>query len=117
MKKILLSKQGKIQKYAFVDDADYEWLRKFRWSAHKTRGGQWCAERWVRGRKKRMLKMHREILGAKKGQEIDHINRNGLDNQRKNLRICSRSENLINRGLFRNKRIEISKFRNMFDGI
>ena len=104
MKKILCSKQGKIQKYVFVDDSDYGWLVKFRWSAHCTRGGLWCAERSHKGK---MQKMHRLILKAKKGQEIDHLNRNGLDNRRSNIRICTRSENLINRGLFKNKKNSI----------
>ena len=100
MKKILCSKQGKIKKYTFVDDGDFEWLSKFRWAAHKTRGGLWCAERYLKGK---MQKMHRLILKAKKGQEVDHINRNGMDNRRSNIRICTRSENLINRGIFKNK--------------
>ena len=108
MKKILCSKFGKIKKYTYVDDADYDWLNSFHWSAHKTRGGLWCAEKsikWGKGRKTQ--KMHRLILKAKKGQEVDHINRNGLDNRRANLRICTRSENLINRGLFKNKKNSI----------
>lgn len=100
MKKILCSKQGKVKKYAFVDDEDYEWLKKLRWSTHQTRGGLWCVERNYKGK---MQKMHRLILKAKKGQEVDHINRNGMDNRRSNIRICTRSENLINRGLFKNK--------------
>ena len=104
MKKILCSKQGKVKKYTFVDDADYDWLSKFRWSSHKTRGGLWCAERalWKNHKYVGMQKMHRLIMKARKGQEVDHINRNGMDNRRKNLRICSRSENLINRGRFKN---------------
>lgn len=40
--------------------------------------------------------MHRVIMDAKKGEEVDHINRDPLDNRRSNLRICSRSENCAN---------------------
>jgi hypothetical protein len=43
-----------------------------------------------------MLYMHRLLLGAQKGQEIDHINGNGTDNRRKNLRFCTRAENTQN---------------------
>lgn len=41
--------------------------------------------------------MHRAILGAKKGEESDHRNCNGLDNRRANLRLCTTSQNQMNR--------------------
>lgn len=40
--------------------------------------------------------MHREIIGAKDGEEVDHINGDGLDNRRANLRICTRRQNNYN---------------------
>ena len=40
--------------------------------------------------------MHREILKCPKGLFIDHINRNGLDNRKNNLRVCSKSQNMMN---------------------
>lgn len=40
--------------------------------------------------------MHREILDAPEGFEIDHINGNGLDNREANLRICTTSQNQQN---------------------
>lgn len=40
--------------------------------------------------------MHRLILGAKKGQIVDHINGDRLDNRKRNLRICTTGENLAN---------------------
>jgi hypothetical protein len=48
--------------------------------------------------------MHRQIMGAKEGQEIDHINGNGLDNRRENLRIVTRSQNLANRPAFKSSK-------------
>lgn len=41
--------------------------------------------------------MHREVVGAKKGFDVDHINGDRLDNRLLNLRLCSRSQNNFNR--------------------
>lgn len=41
--------------------------------------------------------MHRLIMGFPKGKCVDHINHNGLDNRKKNLRICTNKENKFNR--------------------
>lgn len=52
----------------------------------------------TRGRKNRTsIYLHRLITGASKGQEIDHINRNPLDNRKENLRFCTRSQNNMNK--------------------
>lgn len=40
--------------------------------------------------------MHREIMNAPSGMDVDHINGNTLDNRKENLRICTRSQNKMN---------------------
>lgn len=40
--------------------------------------------------------MHRYLAGAKKGEIVDHKNRDSLDNRRKNLRLCRRQQNVHN---------------------
>lgn len=40
--------------------------------------------------------IHRLVVGAKKGQIVDHINRNKLDNRKENLRIVTRQQNIVN---------------------
>lgn len=46
--------------------------------------------------------LHRLIIGAGKGEVVDHINRNKLDNRNENLRICTQLENLLNKGMQKN---------------
>lgn len=45
------------------------------------------------------IRMHRFLTDAKKGQEIDHINRDKLDNRLSNLRFVTHQENCLNRAL------------------
>jgi hypothetical protein len=77
-----------------VDDEDYEWLTNWKWSAH----GEGYAMRGehIGNRKYKYFTMHREIVGAKKGDIVDHINGNKLDNRKENLRIANRSQNATN---------------------
>jgi len=48
---------------------------------------------------KRTKAAHRLVMGLQKGDgfEVDHINHNGLDNRRSNLRVCSKKQNQLNR--------------------
>jgi len=88
MKEIPLT-QGKV---ALVDDEDYERVSGYKWHAFHA-GRTWYARRGNGG-----PLMHRMILRlAKSTPSIDHINHNGLDNRRENLRICSQKDNLGNR--------------------
>lgn len=100
MKHIKLT-QGKV---ALVDDEDFERINQFKWCADFINKKYWYAVRTIRKGKRKMNKqnliiMHREILKLQKGdgKEIDHINHNGLDNRRCNLRVCSHAENQHNR--------------------
>ena len=74
---------------AVVDDEDYEWLCRFRWSNN----GIGYVQAWINGN---VVLMHRLVMNAQLGQEVDHINRIKQDNRRCNLRIVSREENMRN---------------------
>ena len=80
-------------KVALVDDDDYAWLidSPYNWKASK-HGYIWYARRTVPNQASAVL-MHRLILGAKKGEITDHINGDGLDNQRHNLRFATTRQN------------------------
>ncbi len=77
------------------DDEDYETLSEISWSLSNCGYAQGNGRQWGR----RCITMHRALMNAKKGQEVDHLNRNKLDNRRENLRFCTRSENIQNRHL------------------
>lgn len=81
-------------KIALVDTEDFERINPHKWCAFK-HGNSWYAIRRVGGT---MIYMHREILGlaVNSGSITDHVNGNGLDNRKSNLRLCSVKENVRN---------------------
>ena len=92
MKEIKLTR-GQV---AMVDDEDYEMISRHRWYSNKA-GDNWYAHRQYRDNGKQVLVlMHRLITDAPKGKNVDHIDGNGLNNQKKNLRLCSHTQNLWN---------------------
>jgi len=83
---------------AMVDDEDYEFLNQWKWYAHKSKN-TFYAHRKI-GKYGRLVFMHRLILGIDNtSPELfpDHMDKNGLNNQRYNLRIATRSQNNANK--------------------
>jgi len=79
-------------KFAIVDAADYEWLSKYNWLA-MTSDNTTYAFRKENGK---VILMHREIMKPRKGEVVDHINHNGADNRRSNMRNCNTRQNMYN---------------------
>ena len=92
-------------KVTLVDERDFKDLNQFKWSVNLSRK-MWYATRRAKGPDGMwniQVMMHHQIIGKpKKGLEVDHINGNSLDNRRKNLRICTKSENQWNRKINNN---------------
>ena len=91
MKEIQLT-QGKV---ALVDDVDYEWLNQWKWHINSCKCNKKYAVRSYKDNGKLILVyMHREILHTPKGIDTDHINGDGLDNRKSNLRACTHMDNI-----------------------
>lgn len=97
MKQIPLSKGL----FAIVDDDDFEWLSKFKWFSLTRNHTTYANRSWDSQNKRRGTVMHRVIMGVEDQRSIlvDHINGNGLDNRRQNLRLCTAAQNLYNKRL------------------
>ncbi len=84
---------------AMIDDKDYEIISQRKWYARKF-GNSFYAMRSSNRQNgiQTTIFMHREILNLTTEKTmVDHINHNGLDNQRHNLRLCTQSQNNMNR--------------------
>jgi hypothetical protein len=82
-----------------VDSEDYPFLAQFIWHPFKHGRGTVCVARpgpKVDG-KNTTIYLHRLVMKAEKGDVVDHINRDPLDNRLVNLRVCSHRENMLNR--------------------
>jgi len=98
-RKIPLSKG----KFAIVDPEDYDRLMQYRWHCHKGRHTCYAIHSVTNGRnaKRRNAHMHHLVIEIPEGCVCDHINHNGLDNRKVNLRAVTLSQNMWNRGKIR----------------
>jgi len=96
-------------KYIIIDNEDYSLVKDYSWSLRPS-SNTFYAKAWVNGR---TVLIHRLILGLKTGdkREVDHINRNALDNRKCNLRIVNSHEQNQNRSAVKNS---ASKYRGVY---
>jgi len=90
--------------FALIDEEDYEKLSKYNWCASKERKGVYAVRKaikgekgWINGHESKSLRMHRKILNVDDKTQVDHINGNGLDNRKCNLRIVTARQNCQNK--------------------
>jgi hypothetical protein len=103
--------QGKV---ALVDDEDYAWLNQWKWYAKRCKN-LFYATRTIhpKGGKHYNLLMHRVVLETPNGVDVDHVDHNGLNNQKFNLRHCTRAENSRNASKAKNR---TSPFKGVYLG-
>lgn len=104
MKRIRLTN---FQLFALVDDEDYELLSQYKWRLGAK--GYVMTSTWEDG-KSGIRYMHREVLKTPKGMDTEHADQNRLNNQRSNLRVSTRSQNMAN--VYREKKkTALSKYK------
>ena len=87
---------------AIVDDVDYELVEPYKWRIQTVSGrrtGGYARSHKKVGDRYATVLMHRLILDAPKGLQVDHANGDGLDNRRCNLRLATREQQGYNRAL------------------
>jgi len=82
-----------------VDVDDYGWLNKYKWHTTLSTRTYYAAHgsHQSKSGKQKFIWMHRKILKAPDNFTVDHINHNGLDNRKANLRLATRSQSSCNR--------------------
>lgn len=87
MKQVPLT-QGKV---CLVDDEDFDYLSQWKW--HYNNHGYAVRNQVING-KHEIFYLHREIMEPRPWELVDHINGDGLDCRKENLRLCTNQQNL-----------------------
>lgn len=76
-----------------IEEDDLHLVEPYNW--HIDRSGYIYRHRWFDGKDK-PLRLHRVIVNAPQGMDVDHVNKVRHDNRRSNLRVCTRQQNIFN---------------------
>lgn len=94
---------------ALVDEDTYLKESQYKWTLKETKYKKYAYRQHLQEDKLVQVLLHRAITGCPKGKCVDHINGNGLDNRRVNLRICTPSQNLSNINAHKDKKYPLPK--------
>jgi hypothetical protein len=81
---------------AIVDDDMYDYLNQWKWFYHVN---GYALRTYKENGKSKKERMHRAVINAPSGYDVDHINGNKLDNRKSNLRVATRSQNNYNKSV------------------
>jgi hypothetical protein len=81
---------------AIIDDEDFEFLSRWKWCASQCGQSFYAMRGQLREGKQQFFYLHRIILNAQKGQYVDHIDGDTMNNSRNNLRIVTAKQNSAN---------------------
>ena len=121
VKQIIIESKKNGKFTILIDEEDWDRVKKYKWNVRVRPNTNYVRanipnpEGGFRNRPRKdgspggtkresTLSMHRFIMDAPKGMQVDHINGNGLDNRKCNLRICTKSDNAKNRRLNKNSK-------------
>ena len=101
MKKIDISTPKHPNCYAIVDSVDYGDVIRFSWTLHMNHGMLYVRCKMNMGRisgrtQNCEMQLHRYLLRPPRNMDVDHLNHNGLDCRRSNIRICTTAQNICN---------------------
>lgn len=83
-------------KFAKIDDEDFEMINQFKWYAGKDRNAFYARTDQIVNGKKVRIRMHRFLTNCPDELVVDHEDRDTLNNQKYNLKVCTHEENLKN---------------------
>lgn len=83
---------------AIVDASSVPIVKGFNWTANVKQNTVYAYRKVSIAKKAVTVRLHRVIICAPDGTQVDHINGNGLDNRRQNLRLATAVDNMRNQG-------------------
>ena len=83
--------------FAIIDKSDVDIICKWKWARQDTTHKSYAVRTGRANGRRTKIYLHRVLMNAPDGMMVDHINGDGLDNRRSNLRLCVASVNNRNR--------------------